>query len=119
MLIRVQLRLLCPTQEDASTVASAIQQKLTTKPLRVTHGNATAVRIRGQWQVRCDVAFQLRVDADDVYADVQAKWGSGSLKNKILNGSNITLHVCTHDDGEPGPWQSCRSIEYLIATKAA
>lgn len=119
MLVRVQFRLICPTQADANAVRDAINTKLTTKPLRVTHSAVEVVLWPDSlWRVAGDVSFQLRVDADDVFADTQAKWGSGQLKNKILAGSTVTLHVCSHANGEPGPWQNCREIELQLATKA-
>lgn len=114
MLVRVQMQLICPSEADAVTVRDAVVTKLATKPLRVTHSDAT-VRFRQQWQVLADVSFQLRVDADDVYADVQAEWAGGGLRNRILAGSTATLHVCPHD--EAPPWPDCRSIEYQLATK--
>lgn len=116
MLIRIQLRLLCPTEADAITVRDAIAQKLVTKPLQVTHA-AVAVRFKEQWLVVGDVSFTLRADGDDVYADVQTKWGGGQLRSRILAGSTVTLHVCSHAEGEPPPWPDCRTVDYQLATK--
>lgn len=116
MLVRVQLRLICPSEADAVTVRDAVAAKLVTKPLRVTHSDVTVV-FKEQWLVVGDVSFQLRMDADDVYSDVQGKWGGGALRNRILAGSTATLHVCPHEDGEPPPWPDCRSIDYQFAAK--
>lgn len=99
---RVQLRLRCATEADAITVRDSVASKLAGKVLRTTHTAPAVVTIRGQWVVTADASFQLRADADDVHADAQAKWTSGSLRNKILSGSTTALHVCPHAEGEGG-----------------
>jgi hypothetical protein len=120
MLVRVQFRLQCPSEADAQQVRDAIAQKLGTKPLAVTHSAVSVGRDSSgeRWQVAGDVSFQLRVDADDVFTDAQAKWSSGALRNRILAGSTVTLHVCPHAGGEPPPYADCRTIDYQLATKA-
>jgi hypothetical protein len=120
MLVRVQFRLLCASEADAIAVADAIRQKVASKTQRVTHSAVTVSpgHATGEWLVTGDVSFHVRADADDVYNDAQAKWSSGQLARLILTGSRVTLHVCSHADGEPPPWENCRNIDYQLATKA-
>lgn len=115
-LVRVQMRLLCATQADAIQVRDSVAQKLATKVLKTVHAAPAVVTVRGRWVVTADASFQLRADADDVYADAQAKWTSGGLRNKILTGSTAMLHVCNHAEGETNP-PDCRSVELQLATK--
>jgi hypothetical protein len=116
MLVRVQFRLICPSESDAIQVRDVILDKLATKPVQVTHSDVQAV-FKETWLVVGDVSFQLRADADDVYQDTQAKWGGGQLRNRILAGSTVSLHVCSHAQGEPPPWENCRNIDYQLAVK--
>ena len=120
MLVRVQVRLLCPSEADAQLVRDAVAQAIASKPRRVTHGAVAAGRRSGvsTWFVTCDVSFRVRADADAIFQDTQAKWTAGGLRTRILIGSTATLHVCAHADGEPPPWQNCRDIEYQFAKKA-
>jgi hypothetical protein len=117
MLVRVQVRLLCPSEADANTVRDSLAQKIASKAQFTVHQAPRTVSLRGQWVVVGDVSFTARIDADDVYGDVQAKWSGGQLRNRILAGSTATLHICSHAEGEPPPWQDCTSIELQLATK--
>ena len=98
MLARVIGDLLCATEADAVQVRAAVAQKLATKPVALTtvaptvHGEGT------DWHLICDVSFLLKLDADDVKGDVQAKWTAGGLKNRILPGSRVSVHLCPHTD---------------------
>lgn len=119
MLVRVQFRLLCPSQADANQVQSAINTKLSTKLVQTVHQPATVLflTLPASWTVIGDVSFLLRLDADDVFTDVQSKWTSGGLKNRITAGSRATLHVCAHAENEEPPWQNCKQIDYVFASK--
>lgn len=117
-LVRVIAHLLCPSQADAGQVRDAISQKLATKPLITINSPATANLVTPTvWGVTLDVAFTLQVDAVDVRDDIKAKWTSGGLRNKILAGSTVTLHLCAHNDGESGPYQSCRERQFELSAK--
>ncbi len=118
-LVRVIAHLLCPSQSDADSVASAINQKLSTKDAVTVNSPVTAQLVTPTtWGVTGDVAFTLKLDATDIRDDIVAKWSSGQYKNKILAGSRVTLHVCAHNDGEPPPHQSCREREYELRVKS-
>lgn len=119
-LVRVIADLLCPTQADAQQVSDAIQTKLNTKPLVTVNSGPAVSRANAagtSWAVHVDVAFTLQADATDVRDDVVNKWTAGGLKNKILPGSTVTIHLCSHNDGEPPPWQSCRERQYELSRK--
>lgn len=120
-LVRVIADLLCPLQADAILVRDAISSKLATKPL-VTMNAAPTISQGNEdgtlWHVHVDVAFTLQADAVDVRDDIKGKWASGGLRNKILTGSTVTIHICSHNEGEPPPYQSCRERSYVLDTKA-
>lgn len=118
-LSRVIFTLRCPSQGDAEQVRDAVNSKLATKVLAKTN-SAVAVELVEPtiWGVVADVAFSLRVDAADVRDDVVSKWSSGALRSRILSGSWVTLHDCSHNDGEAPPWQNCRDLQYEARAKA-
>lgn len=119
-LVRVIVDLLCATQSDANLVRNAIQTKLDSKsavtvnvaPI-VNQANSTGTL----WTIHVDVAFITQIDAVEVRDDVVIKWTSGSLKNRILVGSTVTIHLCAHNDGESPPYQSCRERQFELTRK--
>jgi hypothetical protein len=118
MLARVILHLLCSSESDARQVRDAIAQRVSTKPLRVTHSELRVMPSKsGGWAVHGDVSFRLRIDADDIRDDAVQRWSSGQLRNRILAGSTVSLHVCSHADGEAGPWEDCLSIDFQLSRK--
>lgn len=108
---RVIADLWCPSEADALSVRDAVAQKLAAAP-RVVDVTPPVIdppkAPETIWRVRFDAGFVLRGDADDVFADVQNKWTSGPLRNRILAGSTVTFHVCAHATGGAGSG-SCTS----------
>lgn len=116
-LVRVIARLRCPSQADAESVRDAINQKVSEKPVTVNSPVVALLVEPDTWGVYGDVAFTIRTDGVEIRDDMVSKWSSGPLRNKILAGSTVHIHTCSHNDGEEPPFQSCREREYELSAK--
>lgn len=115
---RVMVYLICGSASDADQIRLALQTKLTTKLTSKYNASLTSFQAKPtEWWIIVDVSFPGRVDAVDVRDDIVNKWTSGSLRNKILAGSKVTVHTCSHDDGETAPYQSCQERSFELRSK--
>lgn len=116
---RVIVTLLCTSQSDAEQVHTNLQEKLAPKQLFAKYTTALHVELvrPTTWGVVVSVSFMDRLNAVDIRDTVVNRWTSGSLRNKILAGSEVSVHTCSHDDGEPPPHQNCRERNFELRRK--
>jgi hypothetical protein len=93
---RTTIELLHSTNANASATLTSVQGLLAGKVLFAQDAiPAIAVSESGQFVVRGDTRFMVRAVADTYRLAVVTLWTGN---NKILAGSRVTTHNCSHDD---------------------
>lgn len=99
MLPRTRVELRCNNQSTANTAAAGLVNQLINKNVAVQDSPPVAFLEDAVWQVRADIRFNLQADADAYYAWAAAEIGTA----KILTGSRVFTHQCSHDEAVPTP----------------
>ncbi len=100
---RIRINLMVTTQAVGDNIKSAIDTFLAGKdkfsvdsPIEVTQDE------KGNWHVIGDVRFNSDMEAENWVSDIKARWTSGIVASKILAGSSIKIHSCSHNDSVIG-----------------
>lgn len=98
---RASITILCANQNDANAVRDDLLAWIQARPDRwlIEGYEPFATLIRNQWTVTADCGFTTRAGADALLARVQQRWSNGPIANRVLAGSSVSLHNCSHDDG--------------------
>ena len=90
---------------DAVTVRDALATELAGRATFAVDTAPLSERVPGEtvWLVRCYARFAALVDAQSWYDRIVNRWSAGPLAGRILAGSHVSLHDCTHDDPVPSP----------------
>jgi len=121
-LARVEVSLIAPNQADAATVTAALSTFLVGKsvvacsPREPLVHPVAALNDNDQWEVKASLCFVIRSEAEAWSADIQAKWTGGSLRTRILIGSSVSFHMCSHADATIYPSRDPRG-EFSGAVK--
>ncbi len=108
---RVNITLEVDTLAHATTIANAIDTRLSGKDIFENHGvSAYLDRLSQSNLVSVDLRFNARLDRDDVvdWAKDQVR-NHPQIKNWVLSAS-VTSHLCSHDDEEV---KDCKTTEYV------
>lgn len=98
---RAQLALLTANQADAEALRNDLQQWLDARGDRTSFEaqDPTVMSQRGgtAWAVVGNIGFETRQGVDALLARIESRWSTGPLSTRVLSGSSVSLHDCSHD----------------------
>ena len=113
---RIQIDLILDSEATADNLISFIQTRLATydifsiDSLLKYYAGLEAPR-DNRWHLVVHMRVNMLANCDDLRDKIKGRWETGALANKILTGSKIGLHTCTHEEQIP---QSCIEDEILV-----
>ena len=101
---RIHANLICSTAANANTVRTWLQGRIIARTRFMDDVPAVVSGVNVMYQGR----FQSQAGADAIYNEIIAEWTSGANSGRILAGSWVGKHTCTHDDATPArcAWQT-------------
>lgn len=100
----VDAELLCPTQANATTIATRLTTLIgrMTTPIVTVAPHVVFHATRG-WIVNCSVHAASQSDADTFYTDIVDTWTAGVNANRISVGSVVKRTDNYDDESVPRP----------------
>ena len=114
---KVQVALIVNTSGNAVILQSGISLQLSGLSIRdIGLSPSFTVDEIGRNRVDCRVQFNLSGDSKTFFDRVRSNWLSGTTaqKNRLLVGTKVSIHTCTHDLGY-GDTASC--VEDMVQVK--
>ena len=111
---RIQVNLILDSEATADTLISFIQTRLATYDvfsIDSLQKIAPSLITDNRWHLIAHIRTNIPANCSDLRDRIKDKLTTGVLANKILAGSKIGLHTCTHEEQTPQP---CVEDELLV-----
>ena len=103
---RIQIDLILDREATADNLISFIQTRLAAydifsiDSLLKYYAGLEAPR-DNRWHLVVHMRVNISANCDDLRDKLKDRWQTGQLANRILAGSRIALHSCTHEEQTP------------------
>lgn len=111
---RIHIDLMVDSEAAADNIISQANTKLSEYSIFAIDGDVSKFQDdEGNWHVTAQIRMNQDIDAGKLKEWIEERWSSITLKDRILKGSKISLHSCSHDESSITP---CREDVIVVKT---
>ena len=110
---RIQIDLILDSEATADLLIAEINSRLATYDVFNIDflQKSLPLPFDNRWHLIAHIRVNVAANLNDLRDRIKQRWQIGQLANKILAGSRVALHTCTHEEQTPRP---CIEDEILV-----